>query len=96
MIHIFGIIFGLLLENNITGTMKKIILHTGLLFFFLSAIFFSQRGFSIPDILLKSFIVFLMVSIMLSFLAIVLFKSVKREAEKEKDVSTNLLGNNNE
>ncbi|GJQ63640.1 MAG: hypothetical protein SCALA702_26930 [Melioribacteraceae bacterium] len=76
--------------------MKKIILHTGLLFFFLSAIFFSQRGFSIPDILLKSFIVFLMVSIMLSFLAIVLFKSVKREAEKEKDVSTNLLGNNNE
>jgi len=77
--------------------MKKIILQIGLLFFFLSAIFFSQRGFSIPDVLLKSFVVFIMVSVMLSFLAIVLLKSVKRETEKEKeDVSDNLLGNRNE
>jgi len=77
--------------------MKKIILQVGLLFFFLSAIFFSQRGFSIPDVLLKSFVVFIMVAVMLSFLAIVLLKSVKRETEKEKeDVSDNLLGNRNE
>ena len=77
--------------------MKKIILQIGLLFFFLSAIFFSQRGFSIPDVLLKSFVVFIMVAVMLSFLAIVLLKSVKRETEKEKeDVSDNLLGNRNE
>lgn len=77
--------------------MNQTILHIGLLFFFLSAIFFSQRGFSIPDVLLKSFVVFIAVSIMLSFIAIILIKSAKKETQEEKEeLSDNLLGNQNE
>ncbi len=74
--------------------MNKIILQVGFLFFFLSMIFFSQRGFSPEDILIRSFTVFIFLTVLLSLLAIYVIKSINRLPErKSKDMADNILGN---
>ncbi|HRI47116.1 MAG: hypothetical protein KF721_04310 [Ignavibacteriaceae bacterium] len=65
--------------------MNKIILHFGLLVFFLSVIFFSQRGMSLEDVLLKSFVIFIVLTVMLNIVAILFIRSVNKTAsEKSK------------
>lgn len=71
--------------------MNKIILHTGFLFFFISVIFFSQKGMAVEDILLRSLVVFVVFTIMLSVMAIMLVKSVNKAAiNKRKSLSENI------
>lgn len=65
--------------------MNKIILHFGLLVFFLSVIFFSQRGMPLEDVLLKSFVIFIVLTVMLNIVAILFIRSVNKTAsEKSK------------
>lgn len=71
--------------------MNKIILHTGFLFFFISVIFFSQKGMAVEDILLRSLVVFVVFTIMLSVMAIMFVKSVNKAAiNKRKSLSENI------
>jgi len=48
--------------------MNKIILNIGLLLFFLSLIIFSQQGMLVEDVLIKSFIIFFIATLMLTVL----------------------------
>lgn len=73
--------------------MNKIILHFGLLVFFLAVIFFSQRGIPVQQILLNSFLIFIVLTIMLSLAAIMFMKSVnKTSIAKSKELTQNLTG----
>jgi hypothetical protein len=65
--------------------MNKIILHFGLLVFFLSIIFFSQRGMMLQDVILKSFVIFIVLTVILNVVAIIFIRSVNKTAtEKNK------------
>lgn len=75
--------------------MNKIILNFGLLVFFISMIIFSQKGWMIEQVLLKSFIVFVVITVMFSILAIVFVKSINKTTfEKSKNSNQNLMGSN--
>jgi hypothetical protein len=66
--------------------MKKIIFNVGLLVFFISLIVFSQQGMLVQDILLKSFIIFFVVTLMLTILALTFIKAVNKiSIEKQKN-----------
>ncbi len=66
--------------------MNKIILNVGLLIFFLSLIIFSQQGMLVEDVLLKSFIVFFVATLMLTILALSFIKAInKTSIEKQKN-----------
>ncbi|PID62461.1 MAG: hypothetical protein CR986_01455 [Ignavibacteriae bacterium] len=65
--------------------MNKIVLNIGLLIFFVSIIIFSQQGMQIEDILIRSFIVFFVATLMLTVLALSLIKAINKTAtEKNK------------
>ncbi len=71
--------------------MNKIILNFGLLVFSLSIIFFSRVGLSIEDVLIRSFLIFLAVTIMLSLVAIIFIRAInKASSEKNKELTQNL------
>jgi hypothetical protein len=66
--------------------MKKIIFNVGLLVIFVSLIVFSQQGMLVQDILLKSFIIFFVVTLMLTILALTFIKAVNKiSIEKQKN-----------
>jgi len=66
--------------------MNKIILNIGLLIFFLSIIVFSQQGMLVEDILLKSFIIFFVATLMLTVLALAFIRAInKTSIEKQKN-----------
>ena len=66
--------------------MKKIIFNVGLLAFFISIIIFSQQGMLVQDILLRSFIVFFVVTLMLTILALTFIKAVNKiSIEKQRN-----------
>jgi hypothetical protein len=66
--------------------MNKIILNVGLLIFFLSIIIFSQQGMLVEDILIKSFIIFFVATLMLTILALSFIKAInKTSIEKQKN-----------
>jgi hypothetical protein len=66
--------------------MNKIILNVGLLIFFLSLIIFSQQGMLVEDVLLKSFIIFFVATLMLTVLALSFIKAInKTSVEKHKN-----------
>ena len=65
--------------------MNKIVLQIGLLVFFVSIIFFAQRGLPIDQILLKSFMLFIFITIMLSIIALLIIKATRKTAYKKKD-----------
>ncbi len=66
--------------------MNKIILNIGLLIFFLSIIIFSQQGMLVEDILLKSFIIFFVATLMLTILALSFIRAInKTSIEKQKN-----------
>ncbi|MBU1101667.1 MAG: hypothetical protein KKA84_14805 [Bacteroidetes bacterium] len=67
--------------------MNKIVLHIGLLIFCLSIVFFAQQGLPAQDVLLKSFVVFVFLTVMISILAIIFLRSINQAAlKKNKDV----------
>ncbi len=73
--------------------MNKIILQTGLLVFFFSIIYFTQRGLALEKILLNSFVVFIILTSMLSILAIGIIKAInKNSLNKLSDYSEHLAG----
>ncbi|MGE5682183.1 MAG: hypothetical protein ACM34K_15050 [Bacillota bacterium] len=71
--------------------MNKIILHTGLLIFFISVIFFSQKGMALQDIFIRSMVVFVVSTIMLSILVLVFVRSInKTSLAKSKSITENI------
>ena len=74
--------------------MNKIILQIGLLIFFVSIIFFAQRGLPVEQIFLRSFLVFVFVTIMLSIITILIIKSVHSKSfyKKNENLAENLGG----
>lgn len=65
--------------------MNKIVLQIGLLVFFVAIIFFAQRSLPIEQVLLRSFALFIFVTIMLSIIAILLIRSINKITRKKKD-----------
>ncbi|MCB0729987.1 MAG: hypothetical protein KDC88_03040 [Ignavibacteriae bacterium] len=66
--------------------MNKIILNVGLLIFFISIIIFSQQGMLVEDVLLKSFIIFFVATLMLTVLALFFIRAInKTSVEKNKN-----------
>lgn len=73
--------------------MSKIVMNVGMLFFFLSVIFFSQMNLSLVDVLIRSFAIFLFLTSMLGVLAIVFIRSInKKTFEKGNELSENISG----
>jgi hypothetical protein len=73
--------------------MNKIVMNVGMLFFFLSIIFFTQMNLSLIDIFIRSFAVFIFLTSMLGILALVLIRSInKKSFEKGNEFSENLGG----
>ena len=66
--------------------MNKIILHIGLLMFFISIIIFSQQGMLVQDVLLRSFIIFFVATLMLTILALSFIRAInKTSVQKHKN-----------
>lgn len=73
--------------------MNKIILQTGLLVFFFSVIYFTQRGMTLERILLNSFVIFIILTSMLSVIVIGIIKAInKNSLNKLNDYSENIAG----
>lgn len=58
--------------------MNKILIQFGLLIFCFSLIFFSQRGMPLQDVVMKSFIVFITLTIVLSVVVLFVFKMINK------------------
>jgi len=58
--------------------MNKILLQFGLLIFCFSLIFFSQRGMPLQDVVIKSFIVFVSLTIVISVVALFIIKMINK------------------
>lgn len=68
--------------------MNKIVLNAGLLIFALSVVFFSRNNLPIQDVLLRSFIVFFIATVMISIAVIIFMKSINKVSlQKRKDLS---------
>ncbi|MEW6507396.1 MAG: hypothetical protein AB1432_06570 [Bacteroidota bacterium] len=76
--------------------MNKIILHAGLLVFFFSVIYFTQKGLAIVSVLLNSFVIFIMLTVLLSLIAIGLIKSINKNSFEKINRYTNDLAGTNE
>lgn len=71
--------------------MNKIVVQSGLLVFFISIIFFSQRGMAVQDVLIRSMVLFVATSIMLSIFLLVLLRAINRASvNKRKSLSDNI------
>ena len=69
--------------------MNKIILNIGLLLFFISLIIFSQQGLLVEDILLRSFIIFFIATVMLTILALSFIKAINKVSnDKHKNFTS--------
>lgn len=74
--------------------MNKIVLHTGLLVFFIAVIFFGQKGMAIEDIILRSLVIFVSFTIMISLIALIFVRSINKTAiTRRKNLTDNLEGN---
>ena len=58
--------------------MNKVLIQFGLLIFCFSLIFFSQRGMPLQDVVIKSFIVFISLTIVLSVVALFVLKMINK------------------
>jgi uncharacterized membrane-anchored protein YitT (DUF2179 family) len=75
--------------------MNKIVLNFGLLIFFLSIVFFSQRGLPLEDVAVRSLTIFFSVTVLMAILAIFFVKAVnKTSLEKREKLNDKLIGNN--
>jgi len=76
--------------------MNKIVLNLGLLVFFLAVIFYSQRGLQVGDVLIRSFILFFVVTVLASFISLAFIKAINKTAMargKNININDNLAGN---
>jgi len=68
--------------------MSKIVFQIGLLVFTVSVMYFSRMETAIEEILLKSFLVFFLLTFMLGIITILFMKSInKTSIEKTKELS---------
>ncbi len=75
--------------------MNKIIFQFGLLVFFFSIIYFTQKGDSLAQIVLNSFTIFIILTVMLSLLSIMLIRSINKNSfDKINSYSEDLAGTN--
>ena len=58
--------------------MNKIVLNFGLLIFFLSVLIFSEKGVAWETVLLRSFVIFIVVTVMGSIFAMTFVKAINR------------------
>lgn len=73
--------------------MNKIVLQFGLLVFFFSIIFFTQKGLPIEKVLLNSFAIFILLTTMLSLILIGLIKAInKNSIDKLEEMSNQIAG----
>lgn len=73
--------------------MNKIVLRFGLLVFFFSIIYFTQRGMSVEKVLINSFAIFVFLTAMLSLILLGLIKAINRNSlNKLNSLSDNLAG----
>jgi uncharacterized membrane protein (UPF0182 family) len=70
--------------------MNKIILQIGLLTFCISVIFFSRNPIPFYDVLLKSFAIFIIITIMGHVLALLFIQSIKKLSENKDEEFFNL------
>ncbi|WP_348250757.1 hypothetical protein, partial [Salmonella enterica] len=69
------------------------IFQTGLLVFFFSVIYFTQKGLPLEKILLNSFVIFIILTSMLSIIVIGIIKAINNNSiNKLSDYSENLAG----
>lgn len=74
--------------------MNKIVLQFGLLVFFFSIMFFTQKGLPIENVLLNSFAIFILLTTMLSLILIGLIKAInKNSIDKLEEMSEQIAGN---
>lgn len=71
--------------------MSKILIQFGLLIFCFAFIFFSQREMPLYDALIKASIVFIVLMIVLSVLALLVLKSVNRAPKVNRNEHDELL-----
>lgn len=75
--------------------MNKIIFLTGLLVFFFSVIYFTQKGAGLEVVLLNSFVIFIMLTVLLSLITLGLIKSINKNSfDKINSYSNDLAGTN--
>ncbi len=73
--------------------MNKIVLRFGLLSFFFSIIYFTQRGLPVEKILISSFAVFIFLTAMLSLIIIGLIKAINHNSlNKLNSLSDHIAG----
>ena len=65
--------------------LQQIIIKTGLLFSTLAVIYFVQRGLPWKDVLLKSVVIFFVVSILVSVIALIFIKSTNQNSFRENN-----------
>jgi ABC-type amino acid transport system permease subunit len=70
--------------------MNKLVLNIGLLSFFLAIIYFSQRGLAIEDIVIRSFAVFVIITILLGILALLFLKAINKTSQKKSNNLANI------
>ncbi len=58
--------------------MHKTIMQIGLLIFFLAVFFFTRMGMPIQDILIRSVVLFLAATILLSIIVLIFYRSVNK------------------
>jgi len=76
--------------------MNKIITNIGMIFFFLSMIYFTQRDFPIQDIIIRSLLVYIFLTFMFGIVAMFFVKSVNKAVQrKSKEMVENIIGTNN-
>ena len=70
--------------------MNKIVLQVGLLVFCLGIIFFSRMELPIQDVLFRSFLIFISLTVLLSIIVIMFIKAVNRvSADKQNEIIEN-------
>ncbi len=69
--------------------MHRIVIEIGLLVFFLSIIVFVRMQLPITEVLLRSALLFIVISILLSLSAIFIVKTLGKSSEHDADETTN-------
>ncbi len=65
--------------------MNKIIIQFGLLVFFLAVIFFIQKGFPLEDVLIRSFIIFIVITLLLGLLSLLFIRAINKTSYDKID-----------
>lgn len=65
--------------------MNKIVLRLGLLTFALAVFYYSESGYPVEDIIVKSFFLFVLVTVLTSIVALVVIKTINKNSIKKTD-----------